>query len=106
MYTRLFCTNRMILTATDNTSGVIYRTDFGGRCIDLEEALEKAEELFEFCCCDHAEIINAETGELFAICEDFIAPKDEPNEEEEERFGEYMNEMGFDPYSGDYTWDC
>lgn len=106
MYTRLFCTNRMILTATDNTSGVIYRTNFEDRYIDLEEALEKASELFEFNGCDHADIINAETGELLAVCEDFIAPKDEPNEEEEERFSEYMDEIGFDPYSGDYTWDC
>ena len=103
MITRFYCTNRMILTATDNTSGITYRTNFENRYIDLEEALEKAQEFFEFDGCDHADIINAETGELLAVCDEFIEADDI---EEDEEFEDYMDEVGFDPYEGCYTWDC
>ena len=42
-----------------------------------------------------------ETGEVVAC----LASEEEAVEEEE-FFDEYDLEIGFDPYEGDYTWDC
>ena len=92
--------DRMELTAT-NTEGVVFKTNFEGRCIELEEALQAANDLFEYEDINHIHILSATTGEILAICE----PDDEQINEEE-RFDEYMDECGFDPYMGCYTEDC
>lgn len=62
--------------------------------------------------CDFAEAIGAtwcdlwwgETGEVVASLRDALPENDD--EDEDFDCDEADLEMGFDPYEGDYTWDC
>ena len=66
--------------------------------------------------CDFAEAIGAtwcdlwwgETGEVVASLREDDEDEDDADLEEclDEDFFEDDLEMGFDPYEGDYTWDC
>lgn len=70
---------------------------------DINEALAYAEEEI-----DNrqqailAHIIDAETGELYVTC----SWDDESIPEEDYGDWDYNEDEGFDPYIGQYTWDC
>ena len=69
----------------------------------LDDALAYAqEEIDTRCQATFASIWDANTGELYATCwgDDEFIP--------EEDYGDwdYNEDEGFDPYMGEYTWDC
>ena len=77
----------------------------------LDDALAYAEEEIDVRCqATFASIWDSNTGELYATC----SSDDEPIPEEDDYWDDdcpiedwgYNEDEGFDPYLGEYTWDC
>ena len=52
-----------------------------------------------------AHILDTETGEIYATCywdDESILEEDYPDYDD----WDYNEDEGFDPYLGEYTWDC
>lgn len=90
---------------TFHSNGKVYNSEYHS---SLDEALEYAyQEIEKEGKADFASIWDANTGELYATCssddsdEDSFLDYDEPDPD----WG-YNEDEGFDPYMGEYTWDC
>ena len=69
----------------------------------LDDALAYAEEEIDVRCqATFASIWDSNTGELYASC----SWDDESTPEEDYGDWDYNEDEGFDPYMGEYTWDC
>ena len=69
----------------------------------LDDALAYAEEEIDVRCqATFASIWDANTGELYATC----SWDNESIPEEDYGDWDYNEDEGFDPYLGEYTWDC
>lgn len=70
----------------------------------LDDALAYAEEEIDVRCqATFASIWDANTGELYATC--WAEAVEEEDNCPDEDWG-YNEDEGFDPYMGEYTWDC
>lgn len=69
----------------------------------LDDALAYAEEEIDVRCqAIFATIWDSNTGEVYASC----SWDDESIPEEDYGDWDYNEDEGFDPYLGEYTWDC
>lgn len=69
----------------------------------LDDALAYAEEEIDVRCqATFATIWDSNTGEVYASC----SWDDESIPEEDYGDWDYNEDEGFDPYLGQYTWDC
>lgn len=88
------------IIATNKITGM--SVNLGGDFETMQEALWQVENNIEF---TEDENPNEWEFEIYDNEEDFGEPIDlddfDPYDEEP-----YDLEMGFDPYEGDYTWDC
>lgn len=92
-----FATSYSITFHSDDTQYDV--ENFGS----LDDALAYAEEEIDVRCqATFASIWDANTGELYATC----SWDDESIPEEDYGDWDYNEDEGFDPYMGEYTWDC
>ena len=82
------------------------KADLDMGCKPLSEIVNYAEcifndgTMFHGDTVEHIVAIDSKTGEVIA---EFINDKDDPFDDYDWDFNE---DMGFDPYEGDYTYDC